>query len=169
MKQLIGSDVGSYIFDPTNKLIHLIDAPTISLFNLLLITNVTVGTILYNFADTSLNADVNSNLISLEYDTTGMNANDVLQIWLDIPVADECAPLLRRVLEALYSPAGHDASLNRLRQTAIIESGTITTVTTLTTCNTVSNLSSIDGRNGAMFVNAMDELAFIAAVRDKIA
>lgn len=168
MKQLIESDVGSYTFNPTNRTIQLNDAPTISLFNLLLITNVTSGTIIYNFADSVLNADVVDNLITLDYDTTSMNQNDVLQIWIDIPVIDECAPLLRRVLEALYSPAGHDAALNRLRQTAVIESGTVTTVTTVTTVNTVSNLTSIDGRNGAMFVNAMDELAFIAAVRDKL-
>ena len=41
--------------------------------------------------------------------------------------------LLRHVRDLLMSPRGYDASLNRMRETAIIESGTVPTVSTVAT------------------------------------
>jgi hypothetical protein len=47
--------------------------------------------------------------------------------------ASDNASLLRRMLNVLLAPLGYDKSLQRYRQTAILESGTVTTVTTVTT------------------------------------
>ena len=80
-----------------------------------------------------------------------------------LPVTDDAAHNLLRILaNLLMSPLAFDSALNRYRETCIIESGTVTTVTT------VSNIASVDGRNGAMLVNAMDHTAWALNVRARI-
>lgn len=80
-----------------------------------------------------------------------------------LPVIDDAALNLLRILaNLLMSPQAFDSALNRYRETCIIESGTVTTVTT------VSNIASVDGRNGAMLVNAMDHTAWALNVRARI-
>jgi hypothetical protein len=74
-------------------------------------------------------------------------------------------------LRALLAPLGYDKSLGRYRQTAVIESGTVTTVTTVTTCTTVgtvTGLTNIDGRNGAMLINANSRAAWAMSHRSCI-
>lgn len=54
--------------------------------------------------------------------------------------------ILRGILSVLLAPLGYDKSLQRYRQTSVIESGTVTTVTTVstvTTCTTVSSVTNI--------------------------
>lgn len=77
-----------------------------------------------------------------------------------VPVQDGTAGnLLLRILKALLAPLGYDKSLGRFRNTAIIESGTVTTVTGLT---------NIDGRNGAMLVNTNSRAAWALSHRARI-
>jgi len=76
--------------------------------------------------------------------------------------ASDGATLLRRMLLLLLAPLGYDKSLRRYRQTAVIESGTVTTV------NTVANLSNIDGRPGAMLINAQSRQSWALNVRSRI-
>lgn len=170
MKQLVGSDQGKYSFDHSSGTITFTELQSLSLANILLITNVTRGEILYSFADSTLGASIVDNIIDLEADTSAMSSSDVLQIWIDIPVDDQCdnRSLLRRILDALLTPVGYDSSQNRSRQTTVIESGTVTTVSTCSTVTNANNLINIDGRPGSMAVNALDELAWISAVRAKI-
>jgi hypothetical protein len=87
------------------------------------------------------------------------------------------AGVLDRILRALLSPMGYDTALKRFRQTAIIESGTVTTVstvttvTTVTTCTTVgtvTGLTNIDGRNGSMLINANSRAAWAMSHRSCI-
>lgn len=74
-----------------------------------------------------------------------------------VPVSDDGATnLLRRIVQMLLAPLGYDKSLQRYRQTAIIESGTVTTVT------------NINGRNGDMLVNAQVNAAWALNVRARI-
>lgn len=86
MKKLIGSDVGRFVFDPASKTITFHDMLEIGLENVLVITNVTAGTMLYNFADPALGGALVGNVLTLEHDTTAMQAGDSLQVWVDIPV-----------------------------------------------------------------------------------
>ena len=53
MKQLIGSDTGSYTFDASAKQITIIGLPTFTIEQVLLITNVTDGIVIYNFASSA--------------------------------------------------------------------------------------------------------------------
>jgi hypothetical protein len=76
--------------------------------------------------------------------------------------------VLDRILRMLQSPIGFDKSLNRSRQTAIIESGTVTTVTTVTTCTTVTGLTNIDGRAGSMLINTNSRAAWALSHRSRI-
>lgn len=83
-----------------------------------------------------------------------------------VPVQDASAGnLLRRILQMLLAPLGYDKSLARYRQTAVIESGTITTVATVNTC---AGLNNIDGRNGSMLINANNATAWALNVRSRI-
>jgi hypothetical protein len=76
--------------------------------------------------------------------------------------------LLTRMLNYLNAPQGYDKSLQRARQTAIIESGTVTTVTTVTTVGTVTNQANIGGIQGQILVNGGNMAAWQAAVRARI-
>ncbi len=64
--------------------------------------------------------------------------------------AADNASLLRRILNVLLAPLGYDKSLQRYRQTAIVESGTITTVTTVTTVSALTNLTNLTNITGSI-------------------
>ena len=81
MKRLL--ERKDYLFNPVNKQIYLH-----SLFSqeqILLITNVTDGIIIYNFASPTGNGTLVGNVLTLDYDTSSMDALDDLQIYVDIP------------------------------------------------------------------------------------
>jgi hypothetical protein len=73
--------------------------------------------------------------------------------------------LLTRMLNYLNSPMGYDKSLQRARQTAIIESGTVTTVGTVTA---VTSLNNIDTYNARMTVLDTNRTAWALCVRARI-
>jgi hypothetical protein len=79
MKKLIDN----YTFNPTGKKITFNDYDAIELERVLLITNVTRNEIIYSFADPSRGGSVSENVLTLNYDTTGMSATDKLQIWYE--------------------------------------------------------------------------------------
>ena len=61
-----------------------------------------------------------------------------------LPVHDhEGDEILRRIATIVGSPPGFDRALNRQRNTAIIESGTVTTVTTVSTVTSVTNMNNL--------------------------
>lgn len=112
MKKLLGTDVsGSYSFNKTAKTVTFSGlSQSITLSNILLITNVTANTIIYNFADpTSGAVSFNNNILTLDYDTSAMADGDVLQIFLDLPSNEESLhDLLRRMNKILESNATVD-------------------------------------------------------------
>lgn len=86
-----------------------------------------------------------------------------------VPVQDaESSSLLGRILRALLSPLGYDFSLQRYRQTAVVESGTVTTVTTVTTVATMTNAANIGGIQAQLLVNGQNLAAWQASVRSRI-
>jgi len=148
MKQLLGYDTsGTYTFNAAAKTITFSGlAQPITLANILLITNVTANTIIYNFADpTTGAASFTNNVLTLDYDTSvSMNSSDVLQIFLDIESKDESLhDLLRRMNKLLESNAVVDS---QLRQRVTLDSlGPSTAITTTvpvsgTVTATVGNL-----------------------------
>jgi hypothetical protein len=152
MKQLLATDTpGSYAFDKTAKTVTFSGLQqSITLSNILLITNVTANTIIYNFADSTKGAvSFNNNVLTLDYDTSSMANTDVLQIFLDVPSNEESLhDLLRRMNKLLESNAVVDS---RLRQKVVIEAvgtnlGTPTEVnTTIPVSGTVT--ASMSGGN----------------------
>ena len=92
-----------------------------------------------------------------------------------LPVTDNTSGnLLLRILQMLMAPLGYDKSLGRFRQTAILESGTVTTVstvTTVTTCSTVSsltNIAAIGGYSAQMQIMDTNRMAWANCVRARI-
>ncbi len=79
MKKLIQN----YSFDALSQTVTLNDYTLVNLEGLLLITNVTDNQIIYNFANPNLGAFVTDNVITLTYDTTSMDNNDIIQIYYD--------------------------------------------------------------------------------------
>ena len=82
MKKLIGFDVGSYTFDASAKTITIDNISSLSLEQILVITNVTDNIIIYNFADTTKGGSLTGFVLTLDYDTTSMSDTDELQIWV---------------------------------------------------------------------------------------
>lgn len=66
------------------------------------------------------------------------------------------------VIQALLKPAWFDATLQRLRETAIIESGTVTTVAT------VAGLTNIDSYQGKLLVINQNIAAWALVCRTRI-
>lgn len=72
-----------YTFDAGAKTVTFDTLDSINLEQLLLITNVTTNTIIYNFANSALGGTISGNVLTLTYDTTTMNSGDSLQVFLD--------------------------------------------------------------------------------------
>ena len=95
MKKLIPS---GYQFLASNKIVNFPASfygpqNPVALENLLLITNVTKGQIIYNFADSTATGAVNSTSgFLLGYDTTSMLNTDKLQIYYDVPIQGIVTP-----------------------------------------------------------------------------
>jgi hypothetical protein len=85
-----------------------------------------------------------------------------------VEAQQEMVLLLTRMLNYLNAPQGYDKSLQRSRQTAIIESGTIGTVTTVGTVSNVANQTLIGGVQAQILVNGGNMAAWQAAVRNRI-
>lgn len=73
--------VTSYTFDASLKTIDSADFT--SLEKIQLVTNVTDGIIIYNFADSAKNGTLSGTTLTLDYDTTSMDDTDKLQIFVE--------------------------------------------------------------------------------------
>ncbi|UDL16844.1 hypothetical protein SEA_ATUIN_181 [Arthrobacter phage Atuin] len=80
--------IKNYIFDAAAKTVTLTDFDKIDVSRLALITNVTRGVILFNFADPIKGATVSGNVITLSYYETGMQNTDKLRIDYNTPYGD---------------------------------------------------------------------------------
>lgn len=86
-----------------------------------------------------------------------------------VPVADATTgSLLARILRALLAPLGYDFSLQRYRQTTIIETGNLGTISTVTNVTTLANQAAIGGIQAQLLVNGQNVSAWQACVRSRI-
>jgi hypothetical protein len=87
-KVLIGRDLGGYTFDKVNKTITF-SGFNCSLDGLLMVTDVTNNTIIYQFNDPAKGGSLVNNTLTLDYDTNvvAFSNNDNLQIfyWSEAP------------------------------------------------------------------------------------
>lgn len=89
--------VENYTFNSATKQIALTDYTSVNLESFLLITNVTDNIIIYNFADPAKGGTVAGNVLTLDFDTTGMSNTDNLQIFID----DGESPATNSALETI--------------------------------------------------------------------
>lgn len=154
MKNLIGHDIGSYIFNAAASTITFNGLPAFTLDQILMITNVGPNIIIYNFANPSTNGGtLAGNVLTLDYNTSAMSNTDPLQIYIDFPTT---APidtanaidgtthmLLKSIAQSVASLASVD---NALRQRVSLDAapasitvGTLPTLANVTTLGTVTN------------------------------
>lgn len=144
MKQL----VKNYSFDKTTKEITFADLTTIDLNQILLVTNVTSNTIVYNFANPSLGGTVSGNKLTLAYNTGSMNNTDKLQIFIDVPdtaTQDVTTQDLYNQMSLLLDRLEYGLMTDNAKQlyVSLARSGTLAAVTTVTTVSAVSALTNI--------------------------
>lgn len=77
--------ITNYSFSASGKTVTFNAFGTIELNRVLLITNTTTNTIIYNFADSTKGGTVATNVLTLTYNTASMNNTDKLQIYYDAP------------------------------------------------------------------------------------
>jgi len=109
MKKQVRLEIGDYSFDASERKVTLIGCGDLTLENMLIITNVTDGIQIYNFAKTT--GTITDNVLTLSYDTTLMSDTDELQIFInvdDISLADINTTLqfLQNQLEVLAQVEG---------------------------------------------------------------
>jgi hypothetical protein len=139
--------IDDYTFDASEKTIVFNDYTTITLNGILLITNVTDNTIIYNFADPAKGGSVTNNILTLTYNTVQMNDTDKLQIFYDDKLSGKLG-IIERIALAALGKLNIDTS-GRLRVSAescathavTITGGTVTTVTNLTNWGTMTAIS----------------------------
>jgi hypothetical protein len=145
MKKLLGQDAsGTYTFNPSAKTITFSGlSQQITLANILLITNVTANTIIYNFADSTNGAtSFANNVLTLDHNTISMNSTDVLQIYLDLAGEESLHDLLRRMNKLLESNAVVDSSLRQRVTLDAIGSASTAVGTTVPVSGTVTASAS---------------------------
>lgn len=142
----------NYTFNAATRQITFTGTIPQNLSSLLLITNVTDGIIIYNFADTYAGGVLSGNVLTLTYDTTSMSDTDYLQIFIDTPNTDfeELNETLRsgiieivRQLQSIRNDGGMADVSGRVR--VAVETGTVGVTGSLTTLTSITNLASIGG------------------------
>lgn len=135
-----------------------------SLESILLITNVSRNTILYNFADNTLGGTLVGDVLTLAKDCSGMSDTDLLQIFIDTPntdfeylnalLASGLAEIVHQ-LQSIRNDGGMADAAGRVR--VAIESGSVGISGTVAT---LTNLTNIGGQNGGLYlINGMNVAA----------
>lgn len=94
--------INNYSFHASTKTITFGDYAAIELERVLLITNVIDNIIIYNFAVPNNGGSVSGNVLTLDYDTTGMSDSDKLQIFYDADEAKQRITAGDKAKEELY-------------------------------------------------------------------
>jgi hypothetical protein len=118
MRVLVGTDIGSYVFNPATSVVTLAGLPgPLVPGQVTLIVNAASNTVIFNLADPTLGGVYGANYIDLNYNTTAMNATDPLQIFAEVytPMFD-IVTQLTRLIKILESNATVDQQ-NRQRVT----------------------------------------------------
>ena len=147
-KIVIGQDYGSYTFDNVTKKVTItLPSGNVVLEGLLLITDVTNNTIIYNFADPTKGATLSGNVFTLTYDTNTLtfNSTDKLQIYYydtqpsTIQMTD-MAVSLSQILKALQRPYYLDGGIYSKTKSY---GGYIDAITSVNGVNYIQNLGSV--------------------------
>jgi hypothetical protein len=141
--------ISNYSFNATDKKITFSDYSSISLENILLITNVTRNQIIYNFADPAFGGTVAANVLTLTFNTAAMANADKIQIFYDdglIAATDNSVQAMTDVALTLKRIAKNMESLqvvdSNQRQRVAVE--TIANMSALGNLNNVTAFGGVD-------------------------
>ena len=148
-KVLIGSDLGSYTFDKVAKTITF-SGFTASLERVLMVTDATNNTIIYQFNDATKGGTLTNNVLTLTYNTNTVSFNntDKLQIfyWSEEPQSTALLDLalsIKRDLQVIR----REPNMTPLGMNVVVN-GTIGTVSTV---STVSALTYFGGTSDGAY------------------
>lgn len=161
MKKLIEN----YTFNPTTKEIVFLDYTTIDLERILIVTNVTINTIIYNFANSLQGGSIDGNVLTLNYNTSSMNNTDKLQIYyetIDTPSSEQTQKEIYNLTETLYELINRLDFLSAVRGNAADLRVTLT-ASSFSSVGTLSNQTNIGGSNAATQIKDLDNMIFIAS------
>jgi hypothetical protein len=94
--------VKNYVFSPSLRTITFSNYSSLVLDQILLVTNVSKNTIIYNFADSSAGGWISGNVLNLSANTSLMSNTDNLQIFID----DYTIPALESTLTSIKIDLG---------------------------------------------------------------
>lgn len=170
--------IQNYTFDKTAKTVTLLDYASVDLESLLLITNVTDGAIIYNFADPASGATVAGNVVTLEYDTAAMDDNDKIQIYFDDPDYQPTSYTqqtdIKDLTEAILDAAEQLTFLSNVRGIAAdlrvtLLGGALSTLSTVTTVATLSNITNIGGFSASLVIpSAVNQTAIQSNINNVV-
>lgn len=167
--------IENYTFSASAKTITFNDYMEINHSGVLVITNVTDGIIIYNFASPALSGSVTNNVLTLTYSTTSMSDTDSLQIWYDDGASvsskddDEALGFIIQLLlqKAVDNPVWYDIATNALRVTgAVTVTGTLTTITTVTGVTTLGNQTNMGGYSADQMPINLTEMDWALTTRN---
>jgi hypothetical protein len=147
--------ITNYVFNASAKTITFLENYVLE--QVLLITNVTDGIIIYNFSNPAMGGTLTNGVLTLEYDTSAMSNTDSLQIYIDTTESELASAMneIVRLLSLMRNDGGMADSAGRVRIN--VESGTlptVTTVSTVTTCSTCSAVSNVVSAGGYQLTGA---------------
>jgi hypothetical protein len=100
--------IQNYTFNSITQTVRFNDYRTVYLAGIKLITNVTTGTIIFQFNDGTKNGTVSNNVVTLDYDTTSMSNTDQLMIIYEEPSihsdSETWIGLLARIWQTVKTP-----------------------------------------------------------------
>jgi hypothetical protein len=163
--------VSNYSFNAAAKQITLSDYTSVDLESLLLITNVTNNTIVYNFAGQGKGATISGNTLTLDFDTTSMSDTDNLQIFIDdgeSPATNSALETIDLLLTQLLKRSESLAVVDTTqRQRVVVESGTNLTIPTVVVNGNNTNFKPVDSNNNAAYeLNSTSTFSRYVAVPD---
>jgi len=109
--------------------------------------------------------------IGIGADGVATDVSDANPLPVDVGGSSKIGTLLTRIANALLAPLGYSKDLQRFRNTAILESGTLTTcstVTTVTTCATATNVAQLGGLAADRILTNQNIAAWSASNRARI-
>jgi hypothetical protein len=173
--------VKRYVFNAIAQTVTFPDYPKLQIEGIKLITNLDSSEIIYQFNSAAKAGTVEGNVLTLNYDTSGMSDVDKLAIVYDPPgggVYDNLlsalthilSPIIREfsgVVIQLTSGKKVQANLSSVDSTlgAVTSVGTLTTLTTCSTVTNVANLGLLPAENIA---RDLEEINYNTGIRSKI-
>lgn len=169
--------VDSYTFTASAKTVKFNDYGQIRLEGVKLITNITTGTIIYQFNDATKNGTVSNNILTLTHDTTSMSDSDKLMIIYESPEARSImsgvVTLLLNIFTFIKNPSwatrvnGQQLVKVSLDQQTVNIS-TVNAVTTVSTVSTITNLNGINSLDSRWLIFNQWNQNYRLGLRDRI-